>query len=310
MNNKSKSLLLLPDITNLSCRFCLTRCSEGDFSVSVEISNQYEEFTGFKVNDIDIPKKICAPCKSLLHSLIRFKRKAAEVETYLVQISIKQEQDLIDFGNHTKSQEFTDLNEPELQIDEIDEKLDYFSNSDYESDSNEKPKQIKTEKVPVTRTRKKGRPLLPKDKRTDKIRLVPYDNLENPLQCSKCHKVFRSFADRRLHFNWVHKDHKISYCDICNDNKPFNEKHYISKHMRSRHLEKEPCPDCGKYFGPGRLIFHQRRTHSTDKKIVCQLCGQAFALNEKFKEHMLKEHTKEDDWKHECKYCKKKVNFE
>lgn len=275
------SRFLLPEVTELSCRFCLAGCSVLDSSVTLEAREEYKECTGFIVKDVDIPTKICASCKSLLRAFFRFRRKAIEVEAYLAQVPIKREPDL---------DEVEDVSVSEFSIPESP--VPYLVQSLVQATFDEgKGESVSSKSVSKENSKRN--------------RLAPH---ENAMQCSKCHRSFQNFDERKLHLETVHKDHNLMFCDICKDNRGFFAKQHIHNHMKAYHFQKLPCPECGKLFGPRRMDAHRKRIHCTDTNIICQLCGQGFAMKQQFKDHMLFNHTKEEEWKYECKYCKKKVN--
>lgn len=295
----------LPTINEDSCRLCLCDCSKLNYVVTSEISEYYKKLTDYSINSTDVPKKVCIPCKDLMNSFTRFKRKADEVEAYLAQIMIKMSQEVVDM-------ELIEIPvSPVIKMEDEESKTsaqfsDNQTNSDSDWNLSFAPKQNTVKLKPEPDKKVRGRRRLNTNDRPRKrtVILAPLEELKRPRNCPKCHKIYRSFTERKIHLQAVHSDHNIFTCDICE--KTFGAKGFLWNHMKLMHRDKVPCKDCGKYLSPFRIKQHWNEVHR-ERNLICQFCGKGFSVEVKLKDHLLVFHSTEAEWKYKCKVCGKKV---
>ena len=86
---------------------------------------------------------------------------------------------------------------------------------------------------------------------------------ERNIQCTLCHKKFRSETKLQLHMKSVHAP---------DDQKPFQ------------------CSLCGKGFLWGNLLEEHMNTHTGNKPYQCEMCSSAFQNKSNLGSHMRKKH--------------------
>lgn len=89
-------------------------------------------------------------------------------------------------------------------------------------------------------------------------------------------------------------------CNKCKIRFP-DKKLYVS-HVRQVHSSKVVCPICGKSLCNFSLTAHLK-THTTEKKFVCQICDKCLKSQTTLNTHM-RTHTKEMRYK--CEHCDEK----
>lgn len=92
--------------------------------------------------------------------------------------------------------------------------------------------------------------------------------IEKPYSCNHCTSSFKSFAEAVLHWKEhprIFKVLAVFVCEICD--RDVKELSLLYKHKQKRH---QPMP---------------RKSENGEKKFICELCGNIFAIIEEFQEH-------------------------
>ncbi|KAF4518145.1 hypothetical protein B566_EDAN008847 [Ephemera danica] len=113
---------------------------------------------------------------------------------------------------------------------------------------------------------------------------------EKPYNCSVCGLNFKQTSGLMTHM-MLHTG-KPYKCDVCD--KAFVSNHKLVHHSQSHGGTKEyACKSCSStFFTFSALEQHVRILHSTEKKHVCEICGNSFKLEVSLKVH-LDHHIKE-----------------
>lgn len=121
-------------------------------------------------------------------------------------------------------------------------------------------------------------------------------------ECEVCGKGFSQLRNYKYHVS-VHKGTKefAAKCPECD--KVFNDKGYLSSHLKIHRNKKEyACPHCPKSFNQ-RVAFNMHvRIHTGVKPHKCQECGKRFSRKMLLKQH-LRTHSGEKPY--QCTICGK-----
>ncbi|KAL3832718.1 hypothetical protein ACJMK2_024335 [Sinanodonta woodiana] len=124
-------------------------------------------------------------------------------------------------------------------------------------------------------------------------------------RCEKCTKSFHNEATLKWHMSYFHGERTnepkmAKYtCDLCGFKSKALETHY--QHRIRVHNEELKCQECRKSFTRATyLLNHMNIVHSTTKSAACEYCGKQFTHQRYLKSHRQR-HTGEK--KHACLIC-------
>lgn len=132
----------------------------------------------------------------------------------------------------------------------------------------------------------------------------------DPFKCHFCGKEFNTwnlcFRHEREHKGVLSS--KIFSCDIAGCAKIFKSMRALDYHKTSvQHVGRTNasiCGQCGKGFNNAtNLRVHVNSAHTTERKLVCEGCGERFKLVKHLRRHMLV-HTGEKPF--QCDICQQK----
>ncbi|OXU18972.1 hypothetical protein TSAR_007722 [Trichomalopsis sarcophagae] len=144
---------------------------------------------------------------------------------------------------------------------------------------------------------------------------------ESMYKCGICEKEYLSHTKLKKHEE-IHN--KIYECPIENCSKTFTKWALMIKHKRKEHINKYPCPECGKefltkaclrlhaevhsedrpaipcpyekctrlYYFKRNLDQHIRRKHN-GQKFICDICNRCLSTKQKLQNHIIAQHLSE-----------------
>lgn len=114
-------------------------------------------------------------------------------------------------------------------------------------------------------------------------------------RCNQCNEVFGNYADHMLKKHGIELPRPFE-CDICKKN--YRTKTHIQTHMRIHRAESRTfaCTICRKLFCFATDLRKHMITHSQNRSIICDICGDAFKSSDTLKCH-LRRHTGERPYK-------------
>lgn len=119
-------------------------------------------------------------------------------------------------------------------------------------------------------------------------------------KCEECGAHLKNIWSLREHM-MIHTGEKPHICQACQ--KSFRNRGKLNVHYRRVHeqIRTHQCNHCGRAFSDKSNLTVHIRTHTAEKKYMCELCGAEFAqwatlYNHKFKHN---------DVKFKCTYCEK-----
>lgn len=122
----------------------------------------------------------------------------------------------------------------------------------------------------------------------------------NAFRCDLCNRNYKT-KEYLDHHNVRHHGSGSFKCDSCSQAFPS----MCSLQAHSCKFRKVECPECGKKVSKNRLGIHIRNMHSgTDRRIICDTCGQEFLNRVCFEEHKEK-HLGIEAKRFQCKICQK-----
>lgn len=242
----------------MSCRLCLTNCSDADFDVT-HIEDLYVRLTSYQIKSSDVPQKVCSPCFQLIHQVADFFTETANTEQVLanfneaikveyieeeetvpvVELTLKEAKELI----KTRRDEFV---EAPLKLELMQKK------ADFEKKANKRP-----------------------GKKPDHLRWK-----NKMVVCDLCGASMRNsqlVSHQRCQHSSPNAERYI--CDLCH--RDYKHKVDIAKHMKYYHIRADtfPCPICFKVFRiHNTMRAHMRKNHQNkeDYPYSCVTCGKRF----------------------------------
>lgn len=138
------------------------------------------------------------------------------------------------------------------------------------------------------------------------IAFVIYSAGEQPYECGKCDKRFKTRMALGTHTKSRHTGVRDHLCSVCG--KDFAAKAVLNEHMLL-HTGERPfsCCHCDKTFrGISRLREHTR-IHTGERPYICDGCSKAFRSHTNLRHHKISMHS--DERRHLCTVCGKKFKF-
>ncbi|XP_055631124.1 transcription factor grauzone-like [Toxorhynchites rutilus septentrionalis] len=131
----------------------------------------------------------------------------------------------------------------------------------------------------------------------------------NAFRCELCDKCYKNKAYLHHHNIRVHgneSDDRPFKCDLCSQ--AFTKRCLLRTHSCKQ--QKVKCPECDKQLSKGALRLHLTNMHSkTDRKMICDTCGQGF-LNKLCFENHIRMHIGIEVQKFQCPICQKWIKGE
>lgn len=109
------------------------------------------------------------------------------------------------------------------------------------------------------------------------------NDMKEPLQCSKCNKVFAGRASLKKHMEF-HTGQFTAYCDMCK--KGFNNKGHYRDHMRKHEGLKYNCEFCSKAFASKQRLLGHLSVHTGVYRFTCDICNKGFNDKPVFEKHL------------------------
>uniref|UniRef100_A0A336M175 CSON007064 protein n=1 Tax=Culicoides sonorensis TaxID=179676 RepID=A0A336M175_CULSO len=270
-------------ITNLNCRICLIKCESHDLDVE-KAADDYQTLTGLKINDTDIPRKICNSCESKLMHLKEFIKVCKETEKFLIKLNENPESE----SEHEYKEEIiTDL----IEVESVKPKRSRNSEKvicEICAKEVTRGSLLKHKQLCHSENVIKFQCDLCKLWFTNKGHLKRHMSGVHlnfrPYSCEYCGKKFTYTFPLKYHINVVHLKAITRKCETCG--KTFGSKEQLRNHSYS-HLQvpNVPCPDCDRMFrSMHHLRKHQKIVH-VDEKLPCQYCSKTFKNKKHLKQH-------------------------
>lgn len=116
-------------------------------------------------------------------------------------------------------------------------------------------------------------------------------------KCFYCNEMLPNHYKRSRHMLEVHKMKEKVKCPECDLS--FVYRSTMLRHVRESHRRErnEICPLCGfQAFGKGRLTAHMKK-HSDEREFGCNLCDKAFKTKKNLNQHIKNLHEKTNELK-------------
>ncbi|KAJ8929050.1 hypothetical protein NQ314_018319 [Rhamnusium bicolor] len=152
-------------------------------------------------------------------------------------------------------------------------------------------------------------------------------DLQNNLECKKCHCIFKTHSELDEHYNThkkyicgqcgvafitksrlidhieIHSTNKRHTCNICG--KLYRRRSTLVRHKRLHsNLRPLMCETCGQSFNDGgTLKTHIKLKHTNERNFQCSVCGISFAMKSCLNKHMLRRHNGKREKNHVCSIC-------
>uniref|UniRef100_A0A336LZZ2 CSON007068 protein n=1 Tax=Culicoides sonorensis TaxID=179676 RepID=A0A336LZZ2_CULSO len=196
-----------PKGTSNNCRICLVECEATAMEMSL-MSKDFQELTGFQVNESDPPQKICKGCAENLVRLKQFMNLCRITEEYLEKFRVQSPEP----ENFIPTESVFIKNESSIGSGQI-ELFETVSNETYEEQRVEGPVN-EISNFDLQRIQQKAAKL-------------------NKVVCKVCHKIVRQDYLRK-HTKYYHTPRQKYQCDICK--RMVGLKGNLMKHMKITHL--------------------------------------------------------------------------
>ena len=111
-----------------------------------------------------------------------------------------------------------------------------------------------------------------------------HDRPIEDVTCNACNTRFQRISALRLHIQKHHRRQRTFSCASCPST--FVYRHELNNHVRDRHQDRHPCPNCERSYSDRSGLWAHNRVQHSGIRAVCPICSERFSNKYALKGHV------------------------